>query len=477
MRTTKIRIKNLFGITETELDGKSIEITGTNGSGKTSVIDAIRYGLTNQSDRDYIIKKGASEGEIIIETDTGLYIDRKKRTDKADYKSVKDSGKEVAGPESMLRQLFTPLQLDPVAFIGMTKQEQNRIILDLIEFDWDLNWIKEQFGEIPPGVNYDQNILQVLNDIQADNGAYFQNRQDINRDIRNKRAFIEEIASDIPANYDAQRWEGYDLGESYRKLGEIREENSRIERAKAFKESYNNRLRGLQAEKELQIAAEEKAIAAERDSLTSSVERLRAEIKAAQDKLSGLDDKLRDKTELAESRYNEKKAKLDKDIEVADKYISMEPTDCSALQDEVETAEKMKKHLNEYHRMKSLEEDVEQLKVESEELTSKIELARSLPGQILETATLPVEGLTVENGIPLIHGLPVSNLSEGEKLNLCVDVALSKPNNLQMILIDGAEKLSDENRDKLYKKCAEKGLQFIATRTTNDNELEVNYLC
>ena len=76
----------------------------------------------------------------------------------------------------------------------------------------------------------------------------------------------------------------------------------------------------------------------------------------------------------------------------------------------------------------------------------------------------------------MINGLPVSNLSEGEKLNLCVDVALSKPNNLQIILIDGAEKLSDANRDMLYKKCKEKGLQFIATRTTNDNELEVRYL-
>ena len=87
-----------------------------------------------------------------------------------------------------------------------------------------------------------------------------------------------------------------------------------------------------------------------------------------------------------------------------------------------------------------------------------------------------MEGLTVENGIPLIRGLPVSNLSEGEKLELCVEVALSKPSNLQVILIDGAEKLSDENREKLYKKCRERGLQFIATRTTNDNELEVHYL-
>ncbi len=476
MKTTRIKIKNLFGIAETELDGSSVEITGTNGSGKTSVIDAIRYGLTNQSERDYIIRKGASEGEILIETDTGLYIDRKKRTDKADYKSVKEGGKEVSGPESMLKQLFTPLQLDPVAFIGMNKQEQNRIILDLIEFDWDLNWIREQFGEIPKGVNYDQNILQVLHDIQADNSVYFQTRQDINRGLKNKRAFIEEIASDIPAEYDADRWERYDLGEAYRKLESIREENSRIERAKVFKDSYDNKLRGLEADREIQVSAEEKAIAAEREGLTSTIERLKAEIRAADEKLGGLDRKLQDKIALADSQYEAKKAKLAKDMQIADGYIAKDPVDCSQLQEEVDTAERMKKHLNEYRRMQGLEADVKRLKTESDELTRKIELARTLPGQILETATLPVEGLTVENGIPLIHGLPVSNLSEGEKLNLCVDVALSKPNNLQIILIDGAEKLSDENRNKLYQKCKDKGLQFVATRTTNDSELEVRYL-
>ena len=71
MKTTKIKIKNLFGISETELDGQSVEITGTNGAGKTSVIDAIRYALTNRSDRSFVLKKGENEGEIIIETDSG----------------------------------------------------------------------------------------------------------------------------------------------------------------------------------------------------------------------------------------------------------------------------------------------------------------------------------------------------------------------------------------------------------------------
>ena len=56
---------------------------------------------------------------------------------------------------------------------------------------------------------------------------------------------------------------------------------------------------------------------------------------------------------------------------------------------------------------------------------------------------------------------------------MCVDVAISKPNALQIILIDGAEKLSDANRSRLYNKCKEKGLQFVATRTTNDSEMEV----
>ena len=476
MKTTKIRIKNLFGISETELDGKSIEITGTNGTGKTSVIDAIKYALTNGSDRDYIIKQGEREGEIIIETDTGLYIDRRKRTNKADYKSVKDGGREVQGPEAMLKTLFTPLQLDPVKFIQLDKKEQNRMILDLVEFDWDLNWIKEQFGEIPEGVDYTQNILQVLNDIQADNGAYFQSRQDINRDLRNKRAFVEEIAENIPAGYDAEKWEKYNLGEAYRKIEQAKEINSRIERAGLFKDSYNNKVRGYEAEKELEISAEKDAIAAERDNLTSTIERLKAEIKAAEDKLLTLDDRLKDKVNLAESRYNEKIAKLDSDMQTADKYIGMEPVDVREDEEEVRTAEEMRKHLNEYKRMQDLEEDCGRLRDISEELTRKIELARNLPGQILETATLPVEGLTVENGIPLIRGLPVSNLSEGEKLELCVEVALSKPSNLQVILIDGAEKLSDENREKLYKKCRERGLQFIATRTTNDNELEVHYL-
>ena len=126
--------------------------------------------------------------------------------------------------------------------------------------------------------------------------------------------------------------------------------------------------------------------------------------------------------------------------------------------------------------MVAMQDEVEALSADSAELTRKIELARELPAKILAESKIPVEGLTVENGVPLIHGLPISNLSDGELLELCVDITVSKPGQLQIILIDGAERLDKASRERLYSKCKEKGLQLIATRVTDSDSLEVTEL-
>lgn len=476
MKTSKIVIRSLFGISEQELGGENIEIRGKKGTGKTSVIDAIRYALTHSSERDWVIKKGETEGEIFIETDTGLAIDRKARTNKADAISVKDNGTTVTKPESFLKTIVTPLQLNPVEFTQMTKAEQNRAILDLIEFDWDMDWIREQFGEIPQGVDYSQNILQILNDIQSDKGAYFQSRQDINRLIRNKRAFIEDIAKTIPAGYTAEKWRNYNLSDKYNELMTRRQMNSRIERARAFRDSYDNKLRGLQADLEISVSQAEKAVSAERADINDKISQYEQEIRALQERLKTLGSKLDDKKKIAQAQFDAAKAKLDADTGKADEYVNMPIQPTEDLESEIKTAEEMKQHLNEYDRMIAMESEIDGLKAQSDEYTRKIELARNLPGVILQTATLPIDGMTVENGIPLIHGLPVSNRSDGELLELCVDIAIHNPSGLKIILIDGAEKLDDESRERLYAKCKEKGLQFIAARTTNDNELIVTQI-
>ena len=476
MKISKIKIKNLFGITEQALDGKSIEISGANGVGKTSILDAIRYALTNSSDRDYIVKNGENEGEILIETDTGLSINRKKRTNSSDYKSIKQNEKEVNSPETFLKDIFTPLQLNPVEFCSMSKQEQNRIILDLIDFKWDLNWIKEQFGEIPEGINYEQNILQVLNDIQADDSPYFKARQDINRDIRNNQAFIQDIAEGLPINYDAKKWNEFNLTEKLKELMIKKEENAKIEQAKEYIENYDNKIKGYEAQRQINIAAEEKNIQLEKESLQKEIVALEEKIKADKEKLLNLSKTLEDKKKIVDLEYENKVTALDESISRAKEFADKEPTDISTLQTECDTAETMKSYLNEYNRMKDYEKKIDELRIESDEYTRKIELARTLPGQILQESTIPIKGLTVKDGIPLIDGLPISNLSEGQKFDLCIDVALSRKSNLKLLLIDGIEKMSKDNQDIIYKKCKDNGIQFISTKTTNNNELIIREL-
>lgn len=473
MKITKLKIKNLFGISEYESNGKSVELSGENGVGKTSVIDAIRYALTNKSDRDYIVKNGETEGEIIIETDTGLSIRRKPRTNQTDFKSIKRNGAEVGSPETFLKDIFTELQLSPVEFMSMDKKEQNRIILNMIEFDWDMNWIREQFGEIPEDVNYDQNILSVLNEIQADSGYYYKKRQDLSREKRNKRSFIEEIGDSLPAGYCAERWESENLSLLYKEIETLRVENENIEKAQLLSENRTNKVRKFEADREIALASLDREMDARLNSINKDIVKLTEQIKSLEKERETIADKKSDKKELIGQKYKADIAKYDAEVGEYEAYIDREPKDLTDLTEKAALVEEMKSHVNEYRRMEGMQKEVDQLQEETNALTTKIEKARELPGEILATATIPVSNLTVENGIPLINGLPISNLSEGEKLDLCIDVAIQNPKGLQIILIDGMEKLSTKLREQLYKKCKDKGLQFIATRTTDTDGMTV----
>lgn len=475
MKISKLKIENLYGIEQLELDGKSVELTGSNGVGKSSVLDAIRLALTNNSKRKYIVRNGEKEGIVFVKLDNGITIDRKKRVDKSDYKSIKDdNGNEISSPETFLKDIFTPLQLEPVEFLSMSEQEQNRILLNLIEFNKDKKeFIQEKFGEIPSWVNYDNSILEILNQIQSKEGMYYQNREEINRDARNGLAIIQDIAKDIPENYEYNKWKNYTLSDKYEELNKDKNFNEKIDKSIAYKEDYANKIKQIETVENntlLQIEADKTT---EKNKITTEILGLKSRIELLQKELENVDMKYENVISETKSQTIAEKAKLDENIRVANEWASKEKKNTEELENELKIAEEMKGHLNEYDRMKDMQEKVDTLQKESQDLTDKIELARQLPGKILKEAKLPVENLSVENGIPLVNGLPIGNLSEGEKLQLCVDVTLSNNNNLKLILIDGTEKLSEENRKKLYEICKEKGLTVIATRTTDNPELSI----
>lgn len=475
MKVTKLKIKNLYGIEELNLDGKSIELVGSNGVGKSSVLDAIRLALTNNSKRKYIVKKGETEGSVYVELDNGITIDRKKRTDKSDYKSIKDgTGNEINSPETFLKDIFTPLQLEPVEFLSMSEQEQNRILLNLIKFDKDKRqFIAEKFGEEIDWVDYSNSILEILNEIQSKEGKYYQTREEINRNARNEQAIVNDIAKDIPENYDVEKWRNYTLSEKYDELNKKKDYNAKIDKSIAYKEDYDNKIKNLDNELDKKILQINGGKESEKYGKETQIAELKHRIELLQKEIENLDNEYQVYINKAQAEYDTEKAKLDENIKVANEWASKTKEETETLESELKIAEEMKGHINEYDRMIEKQSHIETLVAQSKTLTDKIELARNLPGQILKEVEIPVKNLTVENGIPLVNNLAISNLSEGEKLQLCVDVTLGDENNLKLILIDGTEKLSEENRKKLYEICKEKGLQIVASRTTDNNELNI----
>ena len=475
MRISKLKVENLYGIEQLELDGKSVELSGSNGMGKSSVLDAIRLALTNNSKRKCIVKNGKNEGRIFVQFDDGTTIDRKKRTDKSDYKSIKDEkGNDINSPENFLKEIFTPLQLEPVEFLSMSEREQNRLLLNLIEFNRDKReFITEKFGETINWVDYSDSILEILNKIQDKDGEYYLRREEINRKAREGLAIVQDIAKDIPEDYDAEKWKNFTLSDKYEEVNKIKEYNAKIDKSIAYKEDYSNKVEALDNILKNCILEIEKVKQEEKQNIENKIVELKNQVSLLEKDLQGLDNKFLLNINNAKSEHDQEISKLSENIKVANEWANKEKKDTSVLENELKIAEQMKGHLNEYDRMLEKQKEVEQLKLMSESLTNKIELARDLPGEILKEANIPVKNLTVENGIPLVNGLPINGLSEGEKLMLCVDVTLNNPNSLKLILVDGIEKLSEENRNKLYEICKEKGLQVIATRTTDENILNI----
>ena len=317
----------------------------------------------------------------------------------------------------------------------MSDKEQNKLLLNLIQFDKDKKeYITEKFGPIN-WVDYNNSILEILNEIQSKDGKFYLDREEINRNIRNGNAVINDIVKDIPEHYDVEKWKNYTLSDKYEELNKIKSYNEKIDRSITYKQNYDNTVNGYKGEYDSTIANINTRKNNEKSAIEDKIKEYETKIIELKKDLENLNNKYSIEELEAKGRFNSNVAKLEENIKVANEWGSKEKKPIEELENELKIAEQMKSHINEYDRVIEMRSKVKSLEEQSQALTDKIELARKLPGEILATAKIPVKNLTVEDGIPLVNGLPIQNLSEGEKLQLCVDVSLSDINNLKLILI------------------------------------------
>ena len=433
--------------------------------------------MKNESNRGYILKNGADEGKVSLSFDNGVYIQRKKREGKTDYKDIKKEGSKVDKPQAFLNSLFTELQINPVKFLAKNQTEQNNAILDLIDFKWDMNFIKEHFGEIPE-VNYEQNILNVLYDIQSEQGPFFMKRRDTDRDRRHKDTHLKDVLEGIPDKFNYKLWKDYDIGQDYEKLEKIKDENQKATNAKEFIESFDSRLDSIKNKRDKDLLQLE-------NNNTNKINEIDKEINELKNKIANLEaektratDATMEKAAEVVNSFDKEKIKLEELlIRAKTRVDNTDFVSIDEMKDSIEQIKKYQKLVPIYEQAMDIQADIKKLNEQSAYYDKQIEKARELPGYILENSIIPIPGITVKDGIALINGLPVANLSDGEKLDLCVDIAAAGIGELKVLLIDGCEKLDTQSQEQLFKRCKEKDIQFIATRTsTEDEELKIIYI-
>jgi len=291
MRIKRLELKNWIGISEFAIDpGKVNILAGHTGSCKTSIIEGLEKAFTNKSRRTEVIRHGEDEARIFVQTDDGLEIERKVRSDKGDYLRVRKQGQTVPSTQGFLNKLISGEVFRPLEFVKKSTDDQAKIILNMLEIPWSTNDIQIWFGELP-GVNYEAHILQVLKQIEV---LYYTQRESINREVSVLKAQVSGIRDGLPPNYDGDYWKEQKVQEFYLKVAQAEEVNKKILAAQNAIQGVQDKIDSINANAELDKQTKKNAYDRKRADGREFIQFLNQKIEKAEVVVNGANERLQD---------------------------------------------------------------------------------------------------------------------------------------------------------------------------------------
>lgn len=222
----------------------------------------------------------------------------------------------------------------------------------------------------------------------------------------------------------------------------------------------------------------EKEILAQADEQKELISINQNKIAAKQQELIGLDEKEESEKVAVDEKVKTDIEKEEIRIGKAATYLKEhEEVDIEPLQKAADKAQEMISYLREWDRISEIRDNQLAPKERySEDLTAKIEKSRTLPAELLQTANMPIEGISVDSDSRVrINGTLIDGLSDGEKLELAMKVAKAQCGALKVICMDKWESLDELSQDKLIKEMSEDDYQYFVTEVaqTESNDVEV----
>jgi len=140
MTITELSIENVKRLQALRIcpeTGKPVVITGDNGQGKSSILDAIQLALTNDGLEDPI-RHGSKRAVVKLKIsgeDRTLLIERVIRGGSQELKVTAEDGKPISSPQVFLNGLIGSIAFDPLEFVRMKPRDQADALRRLVGVD------------------------------------------------------------------------------------------------------------------------------------------------------------------------------------------------------------------------------------------------------------------------------------------------------------------------------------------------------
>ena len=395
------------------------KISGANGAGKTSALDAIFYGLLGRKTLpEKLIRQGQKKGAIFIETTTHLITRQLDDKGGSLQIEVKATGNLLKAPDDWLEGIAGSLGFDPLKFMRMKPEEQFEALRALVPLEADVD------------------DLQLRN--ETDSETITRRKAEAKR-LEAARDHVT-VDKNLPS-------ETVNVEELLKQSREAADFNQQIERDKRQREDVRR----------------------ERDQIVRSVDDRAQRLNQLRAEIERIEADLKEDTEKAEA--NEK-------IMAAWKPLP-EPLDRTAIDARISEANRTNQAIvtnngNKAQRDK-FEGDVDAIKVEIESLETQVRNRKLAIAKALDNAKFPVPGLSFETlsegsggrerknpkKIITYNGVPLSEASTAEQIRVSTAIGMANKPELRFLLIREGSLLDDANLAILEQMAHEHDFQIL----------------
>lgn len=390
--------------------GGLVKLTGRNGSGKTSLLRAVKEAFGGAGEVSELpLHADAETGLVRIQLTNGFTITRRITAENPKgYLTViaQDGGKHG---QRKLDEWLGSMSFDPLAFFTLKPERQAEILFS---------------------IGKDRDLKAKLDDIRARHARIYAERTPhISEQQRCRRVKRPEGERPEPVDVSASIAELQKLQALQRERGDLERQGQRIA-------DELHRTAGAMADRE------------------RAIEKLRAQLAAE---------------ERALEAQRAAHLRLQDELQNAQALLANTPTvddEIAAVQERLEQADAVNATLEPWKEFERAQEQLKAATTAADALTDQLGQLKSEELKLIAAAGIPVPGLTfdAETCEPLLNGFPLELASGGERIRLAVAVAIAVDPELRVCLVDEANDLDLEALQELDRLAQQHGFQVFACR-------------